>query len=589
MMQSVKAFFKNLKIQNKIFLFFSMMILLLSVIIGSFSYIYASNIILKKTLVQSEETIEQLSQNIDHNITLINEKLSYLTYNPLVQKQLKVDGRNMTLAESNSARREMSKFMVQVYHSAILDDIQIYGDYAQEYYICSRDQRIQYDQSEEYIQLARAANGQNIIINDDQTKGIQIVKKITDVVTLESLGVLRASLKRSVIQKTIDQIDFASDGSIMVLDGDGKFVVGDSSFAAPELLSRIIDRSGTFEYRTNNMVYQVVYMKSTYTYWNTIGILPQSALRHELLPLQTSTFFVTLMFLLLGLVLARILSDIIARPLGGMVTALGTLSIGDFSVRLPEDRQDEIGHLRAGFNQMIVKIETLVDDVYRKEVLKKESEFKALQAQINPHFLYNTLDTINWMARKRGMEEICNMVSSISNLMRISISNKQDFITVKDELQYVRDYLYIQKTRYRNRIIFEISVDEKMLEQSIPKLILQPIVENAIIHGAEPVKRQTEILLMGYLENDVMVFKIRDTGKGIAPVVLEKILDGQEFFKETDNHTRLGVHAVHQRIRYLYGPNFGMTIDSVENEWTCVTIRIPFKTNEYMQLKGLGQ
>ena len=181
------------------------------------------------------------------------------------------------------------------------------------------------------------------------------------------------------------------------------------------------------------------------------------------------------------------------------------------------------------------------------------------------------------------------MVSSISNLMRISISNKQDFITVKDELQYVRDYLYIQKTRYRNRIIFEISVDEKMLEQSIPKLILQPIVENAIIHGAEPVKRQTEILLMGYLENDVMVFKIRDTGKGIAPVVLEKILDGQEFFEETDNHTRLGVHAVHQRIRYLYGPNFGMTIDSVENEWTCVTIRIPFKTYEYMQLKGLGQ
>ncbi len=586
MIRSVKAFFKNLKIQNKIFLFFSMMILLLSVIIGSFSYIYASNIILKKTLVQSEETIEQLSQNIDHNITLINEKLSYLTYNPLVQKQLKMDGRNMTLAESNSARREMSKFMVQVYHSAILDDIQIYGDHDQEYYICSRDQRIQYDQSDEYIQLARAAKGQNIIINDDQTKGVQIVKKITDVVTLESLGVLRASLKRSVIQKIIDQIDFASDGTIMVLDGDSKYVVGDSSFAAPELLSQISGRSGTFEYRTNTMTYQVVYKKSTYTNWNTIGILPQSALRRELLPLQASTLFVTLMFLLLGLILARLLSDIIARPLGGMVTALGTLSIGDFSVRLPEDRQDEIGHLRAGFNQMIVKIETLIDDVYRKEVLKRESEFKALQAQINPHFLYNTLDTINWMARKRGMEEICNLVSAISNLMRISISNKQDFVSVKDELQYVRDYLYIQKTRYRDRIVFEISVDEKMLDQSIPKLILQPIIENSIVHGAEQVKRQTVISLKGYLENEVMIFKIEDTGKGISVEILEKILDGQEYFEETRNHTRLGVHAVHQRIRYLYGPTYGLTIDSVENEWTSVTIRIPFNATENVQLKG---
>jgi two-component system sensor histidine kinase YesM len=187
---------------------------------------------------------------------------------------------------------------------------------------------------------------------------------------LESLGVLRASLKRSVIQKTIDQIDFASDGSIMVLDGDGKFVVGDSSFAAPELLSRIMDRQERLSIEPT--IWSIkLFTRNLHIPTGIPRILPQSALRHELLPLQTSTFFVTLMFLFLGLVLARILSDNIARPLGGMVTALGTLSIGDFSVRLPEDRQDEIGHLRAGFNQMIVKIETLVDDVYRKEVLKK--------------------------------------------------------------------------------------------------------------------------------------------------------------------------------------------------------------------------
>ena len=209
-------------------------------------------------------------------------------------------------------------------------------------------------------------------------------------------------------------------------------------------------------------------------------------------------------------------------------------------------------------------------------------EFKALQAQINPHFLYNALDTVNWMAMKKGDTEICDMVSAISNLMRISIGNKQDIFSIRQELKYVKDYLYIQETRYRDRFQVYFAIDEKILDEKIPKLTIQPLVENAIVHSVEVSKGKTVLNINGYIEQGNVVIEIKDDGVGMDRDTLLHLLDPPEGEEKDISvaHTGLGMYAVHQRLRYLYGEEYGLTADSEPGNGTCIKICIPFTKGE---------
>ena len=418
--------------------------------------------------------------------------------------------------------------------------------------------------------------GKNIVINDTHGSGnIQIVKRINDLMTMKPIGVLRASLRGSTIRKFVNEIDFASGGSVIVLDRDGREVLGDVGFFDGGAQGLFPRWEGSFPYTSGGTRYTVMYRRSDYTGWTTVGVIPQSVLYGSVRPLQITIIAVTVLALVLCLLLSRGISRVIVTPLTNIVTALERFSAGDFTTRLPIDRGDETGWLSERINDMIGRIGVLVEEIYRGEAAKRELEFKTLQAQINPHFLYNTLDTINWMARKENMNEICDMVTSVSNLMRISISNKRSFITVEDELKYVKDYLYIQKVRYRERLLFRFDVAEELLSLVIPKLILQPIVENSVVHGLENSKKPLALLFSGrLLENNTVAFVVEDNGVGISPERLEYILQ-DEPVQEQDNHTSLGLHAVHRRIQHVYGEQYGVHIESKEGKWTKVTIHIP--------------
>lgn len=420
--------------------------------------------------------------------------------------------------------------------------------------------------------------GKNIVINDTHGSGnIQIVKRINDLMTMRPIGVLRASLKRSTIQKFVNEIDFASGGSIILLDREGKTVLGDEGFFPHDARSLFPRWEGSFAFDSGGTDYMVMYRRSDYTGWTTVGVIPRSVLYGSVRPLQITIIAVTLLALVLCMLLSRGISRVIVTPLTKVVGALERFSTGDFSVRLQVDREDETGWLSRGFNDMIERIGGLVDKIYEGEAAKRELEFKALQAQINPHFLYNTLDTINWMARKEGMGEICDMVTAVSGLMRISISNKRSFITVEDELRYVHDYLYIQQVRYRERLHFRFDVAPELLPLVIPKLILQPVVENSVVHGLEASKKPLAILLTGsLLDNGTVAFVVEDNGAGIPPERLNQILR-EEPAEESHDHTSLGLHAVHRRIRHVYGEKYGVHIESRAGRWTKVTIHIPHR------------
>lgn len=223
---------------------------------------------------------------------------------------------------------------------------------------------------------------------------------------------------------------------------------------------------------------------------------------------------------------------------------------------------------------MVGKIGLLLEDQFRSGQAIKSAELEALQAQINPHFLYNTLDMLKWMARNGMTDEIGQVVTSLSKFYKLSLSMGNTVISIRDELLHVSSYMQIQSTRYVNKILLDIQVDEEIMEYGILKITLQPIVENAIIHGILCTEEESgTIRITGGLEKGDIVIIVSDDGEGMSPDIVSKLLTN-----DLNNRTRgsgYGLRNINERIHLFYGPGYGLAFDSKPGIGTAVTIRIP--------------
>jgi two-component system sensor histidine kinase YesM len=247
---------------------------------------------------------------------------------------------------------------------------------------------------------------------------------------------------------------------------------------------------------------------------------------------------------------------------------------------MTSDNVDEITELGMSFNIMIGKIKELLDSKIKEQENLKKAELRALQAQINPHFLYNTLDTIIWMAESKKTDQVVKIVSALSNFFRISLSKGMDWITIGEEVERIKSYLTIQKMRYRDILDFKIEVEKDVAENTILKLILQPLVENALYHGIKNKRQGGTINIrarrMG--DNEVLL-EVEDDGIGFTPEKLAQLRaeledDSGDFKMESG----FGIGNVNNRIRLYYGRSYGVSIRSEYNTGTCVTLVIPAKT-----------
>jgi two-component system sensor histidine kinase YesM len=246
---------------------------------------------------------------------------------------------------------------------------------------------------------------------------------------------------------------------------------------------------------------------------------------------------------------------------------------GDFSVSSTYDSKDEIGVLSLHFNKMVVQLKKLIRKAYQEELLKQKAELKSLRMQINPHFLYNSLESINWMARIRGIPEVGKMVKALGDLMRSSIGG-EDFITIEEEIRNIENYLTIQKFRYGDKVSVEISIDPKIRKLKIPKLILQPIVENAIIHGIENKVGNGRIAITGKDNDGKILLQVEDDGLGMEEEIIAEILS-EKPRQVTNEHTHIGIRNVDRRIRMYYGDQHHIVISSTLGIGTLVSINIP--------------
>ena len=264
------------------------------------------------------------------------------------------------------------------------------------------------------------------------------------------------------------------------------------------------------------------------------------------------------------------------KPITDLVTVTDRVSHGDLAARSDNDSTDEVGELSKSMNQMIEKINELLSQITKEQIRIREAELELLQLQINPHFLYNTLDTIIWLAEGGDEKRVVGMVKSLSAFFRTSLSRGRDIITIREELLHAKSYLEIQQFRYQDILDYEIDVPEEFNEYTIPKITIQPLIENALYHGIKNKRGGGRIVIKGFREGDDLVISVSDDGIGMTKERLDEVTAGLTR-KQPEDSAIYGLYNVNERIRLKFGDKYGITLHSVYGEGSTCNILLPME------------
>lgn len=410
---------------------------------------------------------------------------------------------------------------------------------------------------------------------------ITLSKAIQNKNTQAYEGIFFVDLNYSSISELCDAISFGNRGYVYILDEEGNLIYHPQqqllySGLKEEKIREIMMCEGNSFVTEDGKLYSI--SRSEETGWTVVGVsYVEELLKNNV---ETTRIYVisAMMILLVATALAFFLSNEITKPIKALGESMGEVEKGNFDqVALEIRGEHEIARLSGSFHIMIQKIKNLMEQNVQEQRLKRKSELKALQAQINPHFLYNTLDSIIWMAEWGKTKEVVTMTSSLAKLLRQSISNQNELVRVEEEVEYTRSYLTIQKMRYKDKLEYDISMDAAIMDVKVPKLILQPLVENAIYHGIKYKEGKGALLVEGSCAEQEIVLKVTDDGIGMEEEKLLKIFEKKE---TTMRKNGVGVQNVHERIQLYYGKAYGLSFFSVPGQGTTVEIHIPFTEGE---------
>lgn len=382
-----------------------------------------------------------------------------------------------------------------------------------------------------------------------------------------------------------------------ILDADGECIGASMvimySYILAQSSTNVLDRNGSYVYikdKHDNLLYSPIvgetpevdderqYLKVERQIpsfgWSIVGMMHITDAMDSVRSMNYWVNMSCLLVILIVAVSAVILSNGILRPISSLSLLMKRAQQGDLNVRFESENQDEISQLGVSFNAMLVKIQELLNQVYREQKAKRKAEMAALQANIKPHFLYNTLDTICWMASEYKADNIVQTVESLSTLFRITLSKGSEIIPVEQEIQHVTSYLQIQKVRYEDRLEYSVEVTENCLYYYVQKLILQPLVENALYHGIKESNHNGMIRVRVFEQDDILILEVTDDGLGITPeklVALQAALRGES----TEASSGYGIVNVQERLVLNYGRQYGLTIESTLEKGTTCTITHP--------------
>ena len=403
------------------------------------------------------------------------------------------------------------------------------------------------------------------------TRVVEITKG-TDTVQ----GILLIHLNYTGLKLLLDGVTLGNEGYIYLIDGNGEIIYHPRAQLIDSGLEHENNRAVS-EYRDG--IYQetfhgeerVITVKSVgYTGWKLIGVAPRQTVSLNSLKTQLLVVFVAAFMSLVN----SYISSRITTPIRKLELSVNEIEKGNLNAKVDAEGSYEIRHLGQSVQNMAKQIQVLMADIVSEHEKKRKQEFDTLQSQINPHFLYNTLDIIVWMIENEKPDQAVKAVTALARFFRISLSRGKSIITVKDELEHVRNYLMIQHMRFKNRFSYTIEAEDEVLELASLKLMLQPLVENAIYHGMEFMDGDGEIFISAWKEGEDLYLKVSDNGLGMTEEQVARLFSDTPH-TGSSRGSGIGVKNVNERIRLYFGSEYGLSIESEPDEGTVVTIHLP--------------
>ena len=429
----------------------------------------------------------------------------------------------------------------------------------------------------EEIQLISVVTGRNIVTNRSYSIDdvFSLAKAVQDPETGEVLGVILLDIRHDIIQSSINGVTIGEKGFVFVMDQEDNIVYTPVNGIVYRVNPKWVKAMEPMSVQIQGGSYQIRSELSPYTGWRTVGVFSMDEVMSSVNTIVYILFTCVIISLVLVVIVSFKFSRTLTNPIFKLKRLMKQAESGDLTVRFNFQHNDEIGELGQSFNHMIARIDQLIQMVYVEQENKRTAEMKSLQEQIKPHFLYNTLDTISWMARDYDAEDIVRLVDALTNMFRIGLSHGKDIITVKEEITHVSNYLYIQKIRYKDKLNYVIHVDESLYAIEVPKLILQPLVENAIYHGVKAKRGGGTITITGVPEGENLVFTVQDNGAGMPQEKVEELNRRMSERSVLDEQKSFGLFYIRERIQLCYGTGYGVHVESTLGEGTRVTITLP--------------
>lgn len=578
MIAYIKNTFFNLPLRWKFFIFTILISIIPVTFIGLFSYNYSQEYLKQSAINSAIMKSDTVNSKIERYLSNIDDTSLMLISNYYLQNYLKEDDISRRYIYENEMRKLFSTILLTKndIHSIVLYDskgnykVYVANLYDDGSFKNSITENIESNQIFDNVyRLAGKRIWTKLYKNTDKISMIRVVNEIG---SQNQIGTLVINLNESNLHQVIKESDLMNEGSFFVFEQGGDIIYSSGVKTFIPKVGQVSDNISSYKVtRVNNEDYLDVRYISNFCDWKMVSLVPLKTLFLKVSAIKDITVSLIIICLIIVIASSIFLTYFLTKPIMKLSRLMRKVEDGDLGIRFENSYNDEIGRLGQNFNSMLEKAKILMDENVEKQKRLRIQELKALQAQINPHFLYNTIDTINWLAQSIDADDISEISIALANYYRLSLSKGADIIKISDEINQVKNYLTIQKIRYNDYLNYEFNISETILNLNIIKLTLQPLVENAIYHGIKDKLGYGMIHIIGRREDDKVIFEICDNGKGMDAEKLENIRASLEKVRVEG----FGLSNVNERIKLNFGEEYGIAIDSIENIFTKVTITIP--------------
>lgn len=576
----LRRFLDHFRIKEKL-IFFLIPVILLTYLVSLIT-VYLISFRETKNIVDHQSSIvaSQKIQLIDSYLTQLRTESEIFMFDTEFQKHLKIQKATLSAEQQEDLETDIRQYMYSmiINYDLYVETITLINRYGDEYF-WRMDTRLSHtDLSRRLCTLTeetRKLDGGILYSYDKLDQGVvTISRSVKDPIYDIEIGMMMIDFNLNFLGG-ITSMQTSSLGNadiLLAIINSENDIVYNSSPLSQDMLQTVQDSSTTL--RLGKTQYKINRSPSNHNDWTLFTIVNETELYRNLNRISLILVILMISSALVAFFAIFVISRTISSQFEHFIQKVSHTTVPDKQALITVESHDEFRDLAQVYNDMILRINQLIDTVYTKELLLKGAELKAFQAQINPHFLYNTLDCINGLVELNRPDDIKKTVTALAGILRMSIKGKE-ILTVRENIVYIEQFMFIERLRYPDKLIFLNEIPETMMDYYMPKLIIQPLLENSILHGISEILGKGMIGLFGHEEEDCLVFMVKDNGIGFPDSVIEMLRHSAD--DEADLHMQesIGLLNIQKRIHLMYGTAYGLEIQNLPSGGSCVTVRLP--------------